>query len=257
VDSALQEKVKVTFEHLGQRHEVHELRQMELEVFNSHPRQQIIDKTITIHLNSEKVTILGVTAANMNNQTPELGGRKIVTRVEQVPTAPPDLLLGTTAQSFYPALVIHVPYLDKITENDRVFLRITYNGPSLLPKVQGAEFKHSRDYYTRQKTILTSSIFVFSLISFYFMLLALRSEGIPLFYGFNVYTNPYYIVGTILIITTMLMFTYIYTVKERWLRKWMRTLPNPLIPPPYEPEELKKLYFHDTQTNVTGQTPPS
>lgn len=244
VGSDLKDKVKVTFEHMNQIREIHDLHQVDFEILNSDPKQKVIDKTITIHWKSDKVEILGVTAANINNQTPELGGRKITTRIEQVPIDPPDILLGTVSQSFYPALVLHIPYLDKVTQNDRVFLQITYDGPYLLPHIQGAKFRLSSRYHDEQRKIIRRFGYALVSYSMTFWFAAMRLEGIPLF-QYNLYTNPLYLMGVGYMLASVCLL-FMLVIGERWWRKWMRTLPNPLIPPPYESEALTKLYFHDT-----------
>ena len=244
VDEVLREKVQVVFSRGETMSEVKELRQIDFEIFNSHPRHIAKDCTVTINLCSPNVTVLGVTAANSDNRTPSLGGRRILTRVEAVPAQPVDPILGLTGDRTFPAIVVHIPYLERVLKNDRVFLRITYDGPWLMPEVQGAKSTSSSSYQLMQRRtaiVCLASMLFFSLFP---LVASLRMEGIPLLHP-RLWRNPYYLIALGLMVTAYLGIL-IVNLRYRWIRNRLRPILHPFIPPPVLPDSLTQFHFYDT-----------
>ena len=244
VDSALREKVQVVFDHGERMFEVRELRQVDFEMFNSHPRSMAKDCTITINLPSPDVTVLGVTAANGDNRTPTLGGRKIMTRVEAVPVQPVDPILGSANEGTYPAVVVQIPYLERVLQNDRVFLRITYDGPELVPEVQGAKTTTSRSYRLMQRNTVSIGTIGAVLSAIFFLFVSYRAEGIPFFYP-ELLRNPF-MWASIVLLGVALMAIYIMDFRYGWIRSWLRPISSPLTPPPTTLDSLTQFHFYDT-----------
>lgn len=244
VDEVLREKVHVVFNPGETASMIKELRQIEFEIFNSHPRRTVKDRTVTINLCSPNVTVLGVTAANSDNRTPSLGGREIMTRIEAVPAQPVDHVLGLTSDQTFPAIVVHIPYLERVLKNDRVFLRITYDGPWLTPKVQGAESTSSGAYHSRQRLTISATGVIVMIMAMILMIISYRMESIPVIHP-ALLRNPYHwlsyiLLGVALIVILVLQYRY------EWVQRWLRPILSPFVPPPIAPDSLTEFYFYDT-----------
>jgi hypothetical protein len=243
VDSALSENVHVKFTQGTREVEVKELRQMDFEIFNSHPQQQSRDCIVTISLCSPNVSILGVTAANSDNRTPDFGGRKITARIEEVPVQPVNPLLGSKGDQTYPAVVVQIPYLERVQRRDHVFLRITYDGPRLEPKVQGAEPTSRRSYRRKQRQTALIVAVIGLVLTSVLLSIAYDSTGIPLV-DTKLWSIPYFIAGLAAYAVTAVW--VLVSSYRNWLLSWLRPILNPLIPPPVSPDYLTEFYFYDT-----------
>lgn len=244
VDSALRERVQVAFSHREGTASVEELRQIDLEIFNSDPRRRAEDCTVTVNLCSPSVTVLGVTAANSDGRIPRLGGRRIVTCVETVPIHPTDPLLGAMSEELFPAVVVKIPYLERVLRKDRVLLRITYDGPHLEPEIQGAASTSSRQYRSRQLRIAFTCVVGSLALGLVFMVISYQQASVPLIDP-RLSHSPYHVISLLLLGACMLTLIAV-TFAGRWMRRWLRPLPNPFIPPPLEVGSLAHLHFYDT-----------
>ncbi|GEM_PF-1692695 len=245
VDSVLSDRVQATF-NIGEdtTFDIEQLRQMDLEIFNSHPRQVAENCSITLNLRSPNVTVLGITAANSDGRTPRLGGREVRARIEEVPLEPIDPFLGSRSDVMFPAIVIQIPYLGRVFQRDRLFLRITYDGPRITPEVQGAKSMTRREYYAMQS--LTWSLGAgAALIAFYALLGAgYRAVGKP-FWDIEPLRTP---AGKASLVCLVVGFTMMLVdmLRENWLR-WVPPLAYPHIPSPASPEALTEIQFYDTR----------
>ena len=191
IDSALSEKVQATFKGGEEVYEIKELRQIDLEILNSHPRQAVENCSITLNLRSADTTVLGVTAANSDARTPTLGGREIRTSIEKVPVKPIDPFLDSKDEVTFPAIVIQIPYLDRALQGDRVFLRITYDGPFLEPEPQGAKSISIRTYQWLQSKTWSYLVLMAITIAAVFSIKAYHSAGLPWFQR-QVLSSPFF-----------------------------------------------------------------
>lgn len=244
VDSVLSDRVLATFD-MGEgiAVDIEQLRQIDLEVFNSHPRQVAEDCSITLNLRSPDVTILGITAANSDGRTPRLGGREVRVRVEEVPLEPIDPLLGSRSDVVFPAIVMQIPYLGRVFQRDRLFVRITYDGPHITPEVQGAKPMTNRKHRAMQR--VTWSLVTGGVVIALFALMgeAYRAVGRP-FWDIEPYRTPS---GRAALVCGVVAYAMLLVgiLRENWLRS-LPALAYPHIPSPAAPEDLTKLQFYDT-----------
>jgi hypothetical protein len=243
VDDAHEDKVSVVFKHkLGESH-IKQLRQLDFEVYNSHPKRKVEEISITVILPNSNTTILVAAVANGDNRTPELGGRKIVTSIVDVPSKPVDLLDSAHLPETNPAIVVSIPYLESSLSNDRFYLRVTYDGPYLYPVVQGAMLTSVRMYRLQQRLSLLNLGAVLAAVA-----LALTFVGNlqvdPLF--FLTYWNNYYLRLSGILLTILVLVLLVSVSKEDWFYSWWRTPSQFLSPLPTKPESLGKLHFYDS-----------
>jgi hypothetical protein len=244
VDSVLSDRVQATFDMgEGTTFGIEQLRQIDLEIFNSHPRQVVKDCSITLNLRSPDATVLGITAANSDGRTPRLGGREVRVKVEEVSLEPIDPLLGSRSDLVCPAIVIQIPYLGHVFQRDRLFLRITYDGPRITPEVRGAKPMTKWKHHAMQR--LTWTVAAAGVLGAYFgfMTKAYRALGRP-FWDIDLYRTPPGRAALVCLVVCMSMLL-VGMLRENWLRP-LPALPYPHIPSPAAPDDLTKIQFYDT-----------
>lgn len=214
IDPVLQRSVRASFRQGDTETEIHELRQVDFEIYNSHPKNRVEKRKITIGLPTPDVRILGVTVANSDDRTPLLGGRPVTSTLLQVPLVPNDPLLRIPASLEYPAVVVDIPYLEPVLENDRILIRISYDGPYVQPKIQGAKLESKSGYEIEQRRTVALLASGFAFAGLLLMFLAYQVAGVP-FINLSVVRQPYYLVGTALGLVGFLILILIL-FSEEW-----------------------------------------
>lgn len=234
IDSALREKVKAVFIDKQETKEIHELRQIELEIANNHLRQKNQNCRLTISLESPRASIIGVTAANSGSRTPHLIGKEVTGEVVEVALQPSDPTFDSRNQDTCPTIVLNIPPLKKRHSDDRIFLRITYDGPKLEPEVQGAR-------------LVSSSINPVLLFPFFiFTGFAIVITTITLFRQIETpQTLLLEVLGPLMAILAILGVAASATVLTKPLNKWFRPIRQLIRPLPFAVETLAEFHFYD------------
>lgn len=244
IDPVLRTRIRASFQQDDAETKIHELRQIDFEILNSHPKNRVEERSITICLPTPDAHILGVTVANSDNRTPLLGGRSVTSTIQQIPFIPDDPLMGRMTTTTYPAVVLQIPYLEAVLQNDRVLVRITYDGSEVRPEVQGAKLESKARYELEQRRTVALIALVFLLPSLPLMILAYRIAGVP-FINLIVLRQPPYLLGAVLALLAFLLLLVIAS-KEEWVLKWSRPLRSLLGRPPFDQGELSVLHYFDS-----------
>lgn len=240
VDSGLRNNIKVRFELDDISKEIHELRQMDFEILNSHPKKRAENRTVTIVLPDADIQILGITAANSDNRTPRLGGRSIAASIQDCPAEPYDPLINKEPATTFPAAVIGIPHLERSLDKDRVLVRITYDGPYVLPQVQGAKMVNVkkralaqfRTFVKLGYSCMTVGIIIWLFIRVTYCLLP------PLLY------RSFYCILVFFVALGVISIALVAILMRRGARG-PRPFTSPLQPSPFEQEELSSFHYYD------------
>jgi hypothetical protein len=220
----------IFFGHKTGQMPIKELRQIDFEIFNSHPAKRVEDVSVTIVLPMPDTTVLFAAVANADNRTPDLGERAINTKLVETAASPRDFLATSEIVETHPAIVVKIPYIDSTLSKDRFFIRVTYDGPGMLPVIQGAELRFARLYSTYQRLSFARVLLGVLLISFIFILKGLIQTG-RLQQEYLLWTNSYYAIGmfTFVVFGVLVLVMLRY---ESWFFSWWRPFHEILNPRP-------------------------